>query len=301
MEFIEAVNDFLHHCLLNEGKAKNTVDAYRRDLSNYRLFMTEKGINLNQIVYKDIIDWINFIQQSKKPTSVNRMVSSVTGFHRFLFEQYKIVDPTVKLSVSRAKNPLPKTLTRADVNRLLESFPSTPIGEYQKTICELLFATGLRVSELCQLQFQQIYLEEAILRVIGKGDKERIIPIGKSALKAYRNYIENIRPKWLKKGSSVVFIGPNGKQLSRQYVWSVLKYKSEELNLHPKISPHTLRHSFASALLQGGADLRIIQELLGHSDISTTQIYTHIESGRLHRNYDEFHPGRLLDEENEDE
>jgi integrase/recombinase XerD len=301
MEFLEAVNDFLHHCMINEGKAKNTVDAYRRDLTNYRLFMLEKNINLNEIVYKDLIAWVNQIQQSRKPTSVNRMVSSITGFHRFLFEYYKIIDPTVKLSVSRARNPLPKTLTRAEINRLLESFPSTPLGEYQKTLCEVLFATGLRVSELCQLQFQQVYVEEGILRIVGKGDKERIIPIGKSALNAYKNYIEHIRPGWLKKGSSAVFIGPKGKQLSRQYVWSMLKYKSKELDLQPSISPHTLRHSFASALLQGGADLRIIQELLGHSDISTTQIYTHIESDRLHRNYDEFHPGRLLDKENEDE
>lgn len=301
MEFLEAVNDFLHHCMINEGKAKNTVDAYRRDLTNYRLFMLEKNVTLNEIVYKDLIAWVNQIQQSRKPTSVNRMVSSITGFHRFLFEYYKIIDPTVKLSVSRARNPLPKTLTRAEINRLLESFPSTPLGEYQRTICEVLFATGLRVSELCQLQFQQIYVEEGILRIVGKGDKERIIPIGKSALNAYKNYIEHIRPGWLKKGSSAVFIGPKGKQLSRQYVWSMLKYKSKELDLQPSISPHTLRHSFASALLQGGADLRIIQELLGHSDISTTQIYTHIESDRLHRNYDEFHPGRLLDKENEDE
>ncbi|PKM69437.1 MAG: hypothetical protein CVU94_03980 [Firmicutes bacterium HGW-Firmicutes-19] len=203
--------------------------------------------------------------------------------------------------MSRAKNPLPKTLTRTDINRLLQSFPSTPLAEYQKTICEVLFATGLRVSELCQLQFQQVYTEEGILRIIGKGDKERIIPIGKSALQAYKNYVEHIRPHWLKKGSSAVFIGPNGKQLSRQYVWAMLKYKSKELGFEPNISPHTLRHSFASALLEGGADLRIIQELLGHSDISTTQIYTHIETSRLHKNYDEFHPGRLLDKENEDE
>lgn len=301
MEFLEAVDDFLHHCMINEGKAKNTVDAYRRDLTDYRLFMLNKNLDLDKIEYRDLIDWVNNVRLSKKPTSVNRMVSSVTGFHQFLFDQYKITDPTVKLTVSRAKNPLPKTLVRNDINRLLQSFPSTQLGLYQKTICEVLFATGLRVSELCELQFQQVYAEEGILRIIGKGDKERIIPIGKSALSAYGNYVQNIRPQWIKKGSSAVFIGPRGKQLSRQYVWSMLKYKSEELGFEPPISPHTLRHSFASALLQGGADLRIIQELLGHSDISTTQIYTHIESGRLHRNYDEFHPGRLLDKENDDE
>jgi integrase/recombinase XerD len=301
MEFQEAVDDFLHHCMINEGKAKNTVDAYRRDLNAYRIFMDENRCNLDKIEYRDLIQWVNHIKQTKKPTSINRMVSSVTGFHRYLFNQYKFKDPTVKLSVSRAKNPLPKTLNRLDINRLLQSFPSTPLGAYQRTICEMLFATGLRVSELCELQFQQIYAEEGILRIIGKGDKERIVPIGRSALSSYRNYIEHIRPKWTKKGSSVVFIGPNGKQLSRQYVWSMLKCKSIELGFEPSISAHTLRHSFASVLLEGGADLRIIQELLGHSDISTTQIYTHIESSRLHKNYDEFHPGRLLDKENEDE
>jgi integrase/recombinase XerD len=301
MEFLEAVEDFLHHCMINEGKAKNTVDAYRRDLTDYRLFMVKNSRNLDQIEYRDLIDWINHSKQTKKPTSVNRMVSSVTGFHRYLFNQYKFIDPTVKVSVSRAKNPLPKTLGRFDINRLVQSFLSTPLGEYQRTICEMLFATGLRVSELCELQFQQVYADEGILRIIGKGDKERIVPIGKSALSAYKKYVEHIRPKWVKKSSSNVFIGPNGKQLSRQYVWSMLKCKSIELGFEPTISAHTLRHSFASALLEGGADLRIIQELLGHSDISTTQIYTHIESSRLHKNYDEFHPGRLLDKENDDE
>lgn len=301
MEFLEAINDFLHFCSINEGKAKNTVDAYRRDLTDYRLFMHEKNRALNQITHQDLIEWISYSKTVKKPTSVNRMVSSMTGFHRYLYSQYKIIDPTVRLSVSRSKSPLPKTLNRSDVNRLLQSFPATPIGEYQRTICEMLFSTGLRVSELCGLQFQQVYLEEGILRIIGKGDKERIVPIGKSALSAYRNYIQSIRPHWVKKGKSAVFVGPNGKQLSRQYVWAMLKYKSKELGFEPNISPHTLRHSFASALLEGGADLRIIQELLGHSDISTTQIYTHIETSRLHKNYDEFHPGRLLDKENEDE
>jgi integrase/recombinase XerD len=147
------------------------VDAYRRDLANYRLFMTEKGVNLNKIDYKDLIDWVNHLQQSKKPTSVNRMVSSITGFHQFLFEHYKISDPTVKLSVTRAKNPLPKTLTRADIHRLLDSFPSTPLGEYQKTICEILFATGLRVSELCQLQFQQSMLKKGFFESLVRETK----------------------------------------------------------------------------------------------------------------------------------
>ena len=301
MEFNEAVEDFLHHCQLNEGKAKNTVDAYRRDLTDYRSFMSQNKTNLEQIAYKDLIEWVNHLKLSKKPTSVNRMVSSVTGFHRYLSSQYKFADPTVKLAVSRAKNPLPKSLGRADIKRLLASFPLTATGEYQRTICEMLFATGLRVSELCELQFNQVYTQEGILRIIGKGDKERIVPIGKSALSAYVNYLEKVRPHWVKKGSSAVFIGPNGKQLSRQYVWAMLKCKSTELGFDPKISPHTLRHSFASALLEGGADLRVIQELLGHSDISTTQIYTHIENSRLHKNYDQFHPGRLLDKENEDE
>lgn len=301
MEFMEAVEDFLHHCQLNEGKAKNTVDAYRQDLSDYRRFMSENKTGLDQIAYKDLIAWVNHLKLTKKPTSVNRMVSSVTGFHRYLSSQYKFADPTVKLTVLRAKNPLPKTLGRTDINRLLNSFPLTALGEYQRTICEMLFATGLRVSELCDLQFQQVYVEEGILRIIGKGDKERIVPIGKSALSAYRNYLENVRPLWVKKGSSAVFIGPSGKQLSRQYVWAMLKCKSTELGFDPQISPHTLRHSFASALLEGGADLRVIQELLGHSDISTTQIYTHIESSRLHKNYDQFHPGRLLNKENDDE
>ncbi|MBV1708365.1 MAG: tyrosine recombinase [Erysipelothrix sp.] len=301
MEFIEAIHDFLHYCTFNEGKAKNTVDAYRRDLMQYQYFMSEKNRTLEMINHSDLVEWISHAKKLKKPTSVNRMVSSITGFHRHLYNQYKIEDPTVKLSVSRAKNPFPKTLSRSDVNMLLKSFPIDAKGEFQRMICEMLFSTGLRVSELCELQFNQIYLEEGILRIVGKGDKERVIPIGKSALSAYRNYIEHIRPDWVKKGKSAVFISPNGKQLSRQYVWSMLKYKSIELGFEPHISPHTLRHSFASALLEGGADLRIIQELLGHSDISTTQIYTHIESNRLHKNYDEFHPGRLLEKENEDE
>jgi integrase/recombinase XerD len=301
MEFLEAVEDFLHHCMINEGKAKNTVDAYRRDLSDYQGFMQNKNVGLNQIVFQDVIDWVNHVKQSKKPTSLNRMVSSITGFHRYLLNQYKIADPTVKLTVSRAKNPLPKTLHRKDISRLLESFPPTIVGAYQRTICEWLFATGMRVSELCEMQFQQVYLEEGIIRIIGKGDKERIVVVGKSAIASMRNYLDQIRPQWIKKGSSAVFIGPNGKQLSRQYAWSMLKCKSKELGFEPSISPHTLRHSFASAMLEGGADLRVIQELLGHSDISTTQIYTHIESGRLHRSYDEFHPGRLLDKENENE
>lgn len=301
MEFTDAVEDYLHHCMINDGKAKNTTDAYRRDLAQYRSFMIQKNLHLDHVRHTDIIDWIGQLKETKKLTSVNRMVSTITGFHHFLSQHYQFSDPTLKLSVLRAKTPLPRSLDRSQVERLIASFPKTPVGEYQQTIVVCLFSTGLRVSELCELTFRQLYLEEGILRIMGKGSKERVVPIGKSAILTLRNYLENIRPHWQKKGVSAVFIGPNGKQLSRQYIWSVLKYKSKELNINPPVSPHTLRHSFASTLLQGKADLRIIQELLGHSDISTTQIYTHIESGRLHRNYDEFHPGRLLTEENENE
>lgn len=301
MDYSDAIEDFLHYCLINDGKAKNTVDAYRRDLAVYRSFMHERNIVLQKISHTDVLEFIRFIRESRKPTSVNRMLSTVNGFHHYLYNQYKVNDPTTKISLHRAKNPLPRTLESTQVERLIQSFSDTPTETFQRTFCLCLFSTGLRVSELCGLTLNQVYLEEGIIRIIGKGNKERIVPIGKAAILALRDYLENIRPKWLKRSLPFIFVTPKGLQLSRQYVWSVLKYKSKELNFEPSISPHTLRHSFASTLLQNGADLRIIQELLGHSDISTTQIYTHIESDRLHRSYDAFHPGRLLKEENENE
>jgi len=298
MDMLEAIEEYIRHNLVNEDKSKHTINAYQRDLLQYAHYLDESKFTLKEVNEKIVADFISEQKRIKKSSSVNRMVSVLTSFHQYISSRFdEGPNPMIRFDYHRGQNPLPNSFDFNQIQRLLTSFSSDDKNRFHKAIVEVLFACGLRVSECVSLQFHQIYRDERILRIIGKGDKERIVPIGQPALDSLYDYIENTRLKWQKKPSNLVFITPKGNQVTRQYIYTMLEYKSKELNFKPAITPHTLRHSFATALLEGGADLRVVQEYLGHSDISTTQIYTHIEAKRLHRIYDDFHPGQKISKE----
>lgn len=296
MKLSEAIKQYRMYLRVSMGKSEHTVSGYTSDLKQYAQFLTENTL-VEQITLERIEDFFLSLYGIKKPSSINRMLSSVHGFHEFLALQYDINDPTVLLDIHRRKQPLPKTFHLSDVQILLDSFKDTDKDLFHKAIVSVLFASGLRVSECCGLEIHQCYMDERLFRILGKGDTERIIPGADWAFAALSQYMETVRPKWRRKATSYVFINSKGNQVTRQYIYTMLKYKSKECGIEPSINPHALRHTLATTLLEGGADLRYVQQMLGHKDISTTQIYTHIDSDRLHQAVDNLHPGARLKKE----
>jgi len=222
--------------------------------------------------------------------TVLRIKTSIVSFHKFLSQYYRLKsNPASSIQKIKKIYRYPKTINLSSINQILEENHSEH-ESFHIAMFDVLYSCGLRVSELVNLNLNQIFLEQGYIRVIGKGDKERIIPMADITRKNLKKYIDNERFLWLKNKSNIVFIKPDSKPINRQYVYNSLKNRCKELGLDIDISPHKLRHSFATSLLNGGADLRIVQELLGHSDISTTQIYTHVEGKRMHDAYNKFHP-----------
>lgn len=292
MKLQEAYIDYIHNLQVIEHKALSTVSSYKSDLNQYLSFLKDRGIEKIEDVDFTIIQ--TFLQEQKtcrKSTSMNRLVSVIRMFHRYLTMTYTTFeDPTLHLESYRSSKKLPSYFNSNDIERLLNSFQEYPIEIFHKAILETLYGCGLRVSELCSLQLHQLHLDQGYIYVLGKGDKERLVPMHKRSITALRMYLEQVRHAYERKRSSYVFLMANGNTLYRQYVHMLIKDKLKELGLDERLSAHSFRHSFASHLLDGGADLRVVQELLGHSNISTTQIYTHIQTKRLKEAYASFHP-----------
>jgi integrase/recombinase XerD len=274
----------------------NTVESYARDLAALASFAEKKDIAVEALARRDLEAFVRTQMASGlSPRSVARAVACVRGFFRFVsLEQKRDVSPADDLQAPRAWAALPKFLDLEDVDKLL-SVPdtSTPRGLRDKAMIEVLYATGLRVSELIGVRPNDLHLDEGYLTCVGKGDKERIVPLGQEAADWIRRYVRDGRAQLAKRGSPWLFVNArDGGALSRVGFWKVLKEYGVKAGVTRELSPHVLRHSFATHLLERGADLRSIQMMLGHSDLSTTQIYTHVLEARLRAVYDKFHPRR---------
>ncbi len=292
MQIRDAIEDYLHHISVVDQKAITSIQAYTRDLRIYESFLTVRELHqINDISYADIQEFIQEQRKVKKSNSVNRMISTLHNFHHYITFTYpKENDPSLFIHSKKDGRKLPRYFNEHDIIQLLDSFGNNDQELFEHAMLELLYSCGLRVSELCSLTMNQLHLEQGFLRVIGKGDKERMIPIHQRAIHIVRDYVTTVRSKWQKKRMPNVFLNHLGNAVSRQYVHRLIKTKLAEMNLDESLSAHSFRHSFATHLLDGGADLRVVQELLGHSDIKTTQIYTHVQNKRLKEAYASFHP-----------
>lgn len=288
MDLHEALSDYKLNLSLVENKSKKTIEAYMSDLTHYIDYLNQKNINnVEEITILTVDNYLNSLTKEYSSNSINRVLASVRSFHKFISLNHEsIKDPTLYIHTHKHNEHLPIYASIQDLKVLFDSFSNSDIDIYHKTILLTLYSCGLRVSELCFLKRNDVHLSEKILKVTGKGDKERIIPIVDACVQQMELYLNLVRKNWQKKTLSNFFINQYGRVLTRQYVHNLIKKKCEECNLNPNLSAHSFRHSFASHLLDGNADLRIVQELLGHSDIQTTQIYTHIQNKRLVNAYD---------------
>jgi integrase/recombinase XerD len=288
----DILKKFLDFLAVEKGLARNTVESYERDLHKYLLFMKDKSHG--EITQNDVVSFISHLSSSGiSMPSIARCLAAVRGLHKYLIiDGLARTDPTVNLETPRGWQRLPKTLSTADVDALLvQPNTATPIGLRDKAMLELLYATGLRVSELVGLKLQDINLERGFLIVMGKGSKERAVPMGEVAAAAVRRYLESDRTALLNGiDSDFLFISSKRRGITRQMFWERIKLYALKAGIGTAISPHTLRHSFATHLLDNGADLRAVQAMLGHSDISTTQIYTHVSMERLRKIHGKYHP-----------
>jgi integrase/recombinase XerD len=280
---------------LEDGLAALTLAAYRRDLNAFGNWLkTERQQDLSAAAAGDVQAWLaSRFAQHAQPRSAARYTSALKRFYRYLLRENLIAtDPTLNLDSPKLPRALPKTLTEADVERLLNSADtSTPLGLRDRAMLETLYATGLRVSELVGLKLTAVNLNDGVLRVTGKGNKDRLVPLGEEAVQWLRRYLQDARRVLLAQNlSDQVFVTQRGDGMTRQAFWYLIKRRARAAGINRPLSPHTLRHAFATHLLNHGADLRVVQMLLGHSDISTTQIYTHVARERLKRLHAQHHP-----------
>ncbi len=289
--YLDAYLDYLK---VEKGLSINSVSSYRQDLSKYLSFLEARGIaNPNRIGRKDINDFLYSLRGRLSVTSIARALSSIKSFHKFLMrEKITSQDPSNLIDYPKLGKKIPDVLSCEEVTRLLKAPNYHRVGGIRdKAILELMYATGLRVSEVANLKMADINLEIGFLKCKGKASKERIVPLGRMAVKFLKRYIEEARPKLLGRNvSSNIFLAQGGRSLSRQSVWKMIKRMVKKAGIRKKVSPHTLRHSFATHLLERGASLRSVQELLGHTSITTTQIYTHINKAHLKEIHSLYHP-----------
>jgi integrase/recombinase XerD len=289
------VDDYFTHLRLERRLADLTIESYGRDLVELGRFAAARERPLEALTRADLEAHVrNLMSEGRSPRSVARMVACIRGFYRFLLlHKHVRANPADDLGAPRAWRVLPKFLATEDVDRLLEAPDvSTPAGVRDRALIEVLYATGLRVSELVNLRTQDLHLDSGYLTTTGKGRKQRIVPIGESAASWVTKYMREARPTLLRRRSSQkLFVNARGgTALTRVGFWKILKRYGREAGLRTQVSPHVLRHSFATHLLERGADLRAIQMMLGHADLSTTQIYTHILDARMRALYDKYHP-----------
>jgi integrase/recombinase XerD len=284
---------FMGQLKVERGLARNTVEAYNRDLMGFFSFLRQRNLSPTKVTQDDLVSFIAEKRTRLSSRSLARCLVSLRMFYRFLVSEGTMsVNPARLLGIPKLYQHLPHVLNRDEVEVLLaQPDRNTPMGRRDKAMLELLYATGLRASELIGLSMANVNLEAGYLRTMGKGSKERIVPMGSEAVDSLKRYIIDGRASLLKKGtSSYLFLNSRGGRLTRQGLWKILKNYARKAGITKRITPHTLRHSFATHLLEGGADLRSVQVMLGHSDISTTQIYTHVARERLKEVHEKYHP-----------
>ncbi|QXW46226.1 site-specific tyrosine recombinase XerD [Pseudomonas amygdali] len=288
------IDRFLDALWLEKGLSDNTRDSYRSDLALFNGWLQERNVDLPSAGREVILDHLAWrVENAYKPRSTARFLSGARGFYRYLLRENLIsVDPTLQIDMPQLGKPLPKSLSEADVEALLAAPDlSEPIGERDRAMLEVLYACGLRVTELISLTLEQVNLRQGVLRVMGKGSKERLVPMGEEAIVWVERYLRGARDELLGgKPSDVLFPSTRGDQMTRQTFWHRIKHQATVAGIGKSLSPHTLRHAFATHLLNHGADLRVVQMLLGHSDLSTTQIYTHVARARLQEMHAKHHP-----------
>ena len=289
------LDEFSDALWLEDGLARNTLESYRRDLSQFAAWQrATRGTGLLEAAHADLLAYLAHRFRAKaRPSSTARLLSSLKRFYQFALRQGKLqVDPTLNIDAPRRPRSLPKTLTEQDVERLL-AVPSTdtPLGVRDRAMLEVLYASGLRVSELVTLKLAQLSQDMGVVRILGKGSKERLVPVGEVALDSVRRYVKDARLVLLDgRQSDALFVTSRAQAMTRQAFWQLIKRYAAQAGIQGAISPHTLRHAFATHLLNHGADLRVVQLLLGHADISTTQIYTHVARERLKQLHAKHHP-----------
>lgn len=291
----ELIDSFLDYLSVERGLSRNTIAAYRQDLNIYLDLMIKRGISaLSRISRNDIVEFMLFEKEKGvSPNSISRRLAAIRMFHRFLSRERVLKeDPTALIDSPKLWKKVPDTLSLNEVELLISQPDARDRqGVRDRAILETLYATGMRVSESTDLKLSNVNLDIGFLRCIGKGNKERVIPLGKKAIHSINRYLEFGRPYLLKnRTSDFLFVNRSGNKLSRQSVWKLIKRYARQARIRKPIKVHTLRHSFATHLLERGADLRSVQEMLGHSNISTTQIYTHIDKERLKTIHKMFHP-----------
>lgn len=293
----EYLKSFMQFLLVDKRVAKNTLLSYERDLKNYLRYLinVEAIETLNHVQRVHIVQFLNFLkEQGKSPKTLARHVASIRAFHQFLLRTHAAnQDPSIFIEIPKSERSIPKVLSLEEVEKLLDI--SNGQGNFalrDKAMLEILYATGIRVSELIHIDVEHVNLTMGFVSVIGKSNKERIIPVGGPAAVALKRYLEYGRPNFLleNRTEDSLFLNHHGKRLSRQGFWKILKKLANDAGIKNELTPHTLRHSFATHLLQNGADIKAVQEMLGHADISTTQIYTQFSKTRLKDVYSKFHP-----------
>ena len=292
MSIEDAIEEFINYCFFEKGLSDKTNESYRNDLDVYKEFLEDRGVSsINKIKSEDIKEFLKERNGVEETTTIAHNLTVIKNFHTYLLRQNLVsVDVSEFIERPKLRKYLPKTLSIEDIDKLLDIKLDTPFDYRNKAMLELLYGTGLRVSELINLTLTDIDYTNCIIRVMGKGGKEREIPLGEYSIYYIREYL-SVRNKLLKNGLNCdkLFLNNHGKGMTRQGFFKNLKAILKEKGLNPEVSPHTLRHSFATHLLSHGADLRSIQEMLGHSDISTTKIYTKISDDQVRIDYDTYH------------
>ncbi len=290
----DIISKYFTYLRLEKSLSSNSIDAYMTDLDKLLRFMENEGLTYADITYSDLQQFVARLHDiGIHPRSQARIISGIKSFYRFLLlDNYITVDPTELLESPKIGTKLPEVLTLNEINSILDTIDlSVPEGQRNRAMLEVLYSCGLRVSELTSLRFPDVYFEEGFIKVEGKGGKQRLVPISQTALHEIKNYLYDRNTIQVKKGfEDILFLSRRGTALSRIMVFHIIKQQTEMAGIHKNVSPHTFRHSFATHLLEGGANLRAIQEMLGHEKITTTEIYTHIDREFLRREILEHHP-----------
>ncbi|MBL6685284.1 MAG: site-specific tyrosine recombinase XerD [Methylophilaceae bacterium] len=293
LDHVLIIDEFIDHLWLEDGLSQNTLNSYRFDLKIFYSWLLKNKVDLLNVSQADIEQYLAYKFPSSKSRSISRLLATLRRFYRFLLRDNKVkTDPTLNIQTPKVPKSLPKSLSEEEVEALIAA-PDIdhPVGVRDRAMLEILYACGLRVTELVGLLVTEIILQDGVIRVTGKGQKTRLVPMGEESVDWVKKYLHESRPKILAdRTSKFLFVSNRSECMTRQTFWHLIKRYSIQAGINKTISPHVLRHAFATHLINHGADLRVVQMLLGHSDISTTQIYTHVARERLKKLHQEHHP-----------